>query len=249
MCVQSLRGSQPYNWRLRARSEKYAFDAGMDSGESRTPCRCRQCNRGRSGLLASLLSRTTEQLYKTFEIVFARRGGHTRKNSRTFDAAYRPPQVPTPSQVAKERALARIEEAKDTFRRQTSSARWSTISGDFLSVAQYIIGGLLASSFVQESLSPKLVGSLGLLVLLASLIKQHFHPEVSAENACKKAAQLRALIRTSEDQLAILDAKIASGQDHTDAMISLLMKITERLTEIDTPEVIEQRPELADKTA
>jgi multidrug resistance efflux pump len=102
---------------------------------------------------------------------------------------------------------------------------------------------------VQESLSPKLVGSLGLLVLLASLIKQYFRPEVSVENARKKVAQLKALIRTSEDQLAILDAKIASGQDHTYAMISLLTKITDRLTEIETPEVIEQIPEPPEKSA
>jgi hypothetical protein len=115
-------------------------------------------------------------------------------------------------------------------------------------VGQYIVGGLLASSFVQESLSPKLVGSLGLLVLIASLIKQHFHPELSVQNATTKAAQLKALIRRSEHQLAILDAKVASGQDHTDAMISLLMTITERLTEIEMPELIEQRRQLPEKT-
>jgi hypothetical protein len=202
-----------------------------------------------SSLLASLLSRIPEHLYKNFETVIIPRGQQISKSGRTLDGAYRPPRVPTPSQVAKERVLARIEEARDAFRGQTSSAKWSGRSGNLLTVGQYIIGGLLASSFVQESLSPRLVGSLGLLVLLASLIKQHFHPEASAETACKKAAQLKGLIRTSEDQLAILDAKIASGQDHTDAMISLLMTITERLTEIDTPEAIEQRPELPDKSA
>src|SRR5579864_3843459 len=145
-----------------------------------------------SGLIASLLARSTKQLDRILSQIYSfdYRAGQTPKTARTIDAAYQPPRVPTPSQVAKERALARIEEAKDTFRRQTSSARWSTISGNFLSVAQYIIGGLLASSFVQESLSPRLVGSLGLLVLLASLIKQHFHPEVGADNARNKAAHL-----------------------------------------------------------
>jgi hypothetical protein len=201
-----------------------------------------------SSLLAALLARSTYTTLANF--LFASRTGYAPKSGGTFEEAtldrgFRPPRVPSPSQVAKERVLARIEETKDTFRSQASSAKWSKRSGNLLTVGQYIIGGLL----VQESLSPRLVGSLGLLVLLASLIKQHFDPEVSAEHARKKAGQLRALIRISEDQLAILDAKIASGQDHTDAMISLLMRITERLTEIDTPEVIEQRPELADKSA
>jgi len=201
--------------------------------------------------ITSLLARSAgETIIGTLYDLFRHKqpGFGSPKRLRTRDSAYRPP-APTPSQVAKERALARIEEAKDAFRSQTSSAKWSKVSGNLLTVGQYIIGGLLASSFVQESLSPKLVGSLGLLVLLASLIKQHFHPEVSAENARKKTAQLKALIRTSEDLLSILDAKIASGQDHTDAMISLLMKITNRLTEIETPEVIEQRPELSEKSA
>lgn len=195
-----------------------------------------------ASLFTALLSRIPERILKNSQTVILPRGLSTPTSGRTVDARYR---LPTPSQVAKERALVRIEEAKETFRRQTSSAKWSKRSGNFLTVAQYIIGGLLASSFVQESLSPKLVGLLGLLVLLASLIKQHFHPEVSAENAHKKAAQLKALIRVSEDQLAILDAKMAGGQDHTDAMVSLLTKITERLTEIDTPEAVE--PERPDK--
>jgi hypothetical protein len=95
---------------------------------------------------------------------------------------------------------------------------------------------------VQESLSSKSVGLLGVLVLVSSLLKQQFHPELNAENARKKASQLQALVRTSEDQLTILDAKIASGQDHSDAMIALLTQITQRLNEIENPEAIESKP-------
>ena len=105
-----------------------------------------------------------------------------------------------------------------------------------LTTAQYIFGGVLASSFIQESLTPKWVGGLGVLVLIASLVRQQFHPEINAADAHKKASQLEALIRSSEDQLAILDAKIAAGQDHTDAMIGLMTQITQSLTEIENPE-------------
>lgn len=197
--------------------------------------------------LSSVVAHSAEDVlanfYRFLRVIPA--GSAFPKKRVPHDSAYKPP---APSQVAKERAVARIEEAKRALRNEVSSAKWSRISSNSLTVGQYIIGGLLASSFVQEALSRKLVGSLGLLVLLASLIKQHFHPELSAEQATKKAAQLKSLVRVSEDQLAILDARIASGQDHTDAMVSLLMRITERLTEIETPEVVEQRPGLSEKS-
>jgi hypothetical protein len=106
----------------------------------------------------------------------------------------------------------------NTFRiGQDKKARISAWSSNLLTVAQYVIGGVLASSFVQESLTPKWVGALGVLVLVASLFKQQFHPEIDAEQARKKSAQSVALVRSTEDRLAILDAKTASGQDHSDA--------------------------------
>jgi hypothetical protein len=150
------------------------------------------------------------------------------------------------STVAQERVLMRIAEAKSTLTNQLSASKWSRRSANLLTIGQYIIGGLLASSFVQESLSPRTVGFLGVLVLLASLIKQRFRPEISAEIAIRKAAELKALIRTTEDRLAILEAKIASGQDHTDALITLLQNTTARLTEIEAPGV-EQGPLLSEK--
>jgi hypothetical protein len=106
---------------------------------------------------------------------------------------------------------------------------------------------VLASSFVQESLKPKWVGVFGVVVLIASLFKQQFHPEINAENARKNASKLQALVRSSEDQLAVLDAKIASGQDHSDAMIALLTQITQRLTEIENPEAIEPNRQILAK--
>jgi len=150
----------------------------------------------------------------------------------------------SPSQVARQRAITRLDEAKQAMTSGRSSERIARISSNLLTVGQYIIGGVLASSFVQESLSPKAVGLLGVLVLIASLVKQQFHPELNAEKAGRKISQLKALIRISEDQLTILDAKIASGQDHSDAMIALLTQITQRLNEIENPETNESMPHL-----
>jgi hypothetical protein len=122
------------------------------------------------------------------------------------------------------------------YREQRSAYKFSRLASISLTVGQFIIGGVLASSFVQESLTPKWVGVFGLLVLVASLFREHFHPELNAKDARRRAFQLQSLQRTSENQLAILDAKNATGQDHSDAMIALLTQITDRLSEIENPE-------------
>jgi hypothetical protein len=147
----------------------------------------------------------------------------------------------TPAQATRNQAIFRLNEAKQVMTSQEGVAKAAKISNNLLIVGQYIIGGVLASSFVQESLTPKWVGSLGVLVLIASLVKQQFHPDLNAGDARKKASQLKALIRTSEDQLAILNAKMASGEDHSDAIIALLTQITQKLNEIEHPEELESK--------
>jgi hypothetical protein len=146
------------------------------------------------------------------------------------------------SEVARERVVIRIAEVRGSYKSELSAQRWSRWSSNLLTVAQVVIGGVLASSFIQESLSRKWVGGLGLLVLVSSLFKQSFHPELEAEKARKKAILLQALIRSSEDSMAILDAKIAAGQDHSDAMIALMTLVTQRLSEIENSETAETKP-------
>ena len=144
----------------------------------------------------------------------------------------------SPSLVARNRVVTHITEAKSYREGQLGSAKWSKLSSNLLIIGQYIIGGVLASSFIQESLNPKWVGALGVLVLIASLVRQQFHPELNADSSKRKAARTQALIRSSEDQLAILDTKIAGGQDHTAEMIALMTQITEMLSEIENPEAL-----------
>lgn len=139
------------------------------------------------------------------------------------------------SQVARARIVFRLAEAQVSRDTQTRRARISAWASNLLSIAQYVIGGVLASSFIQESLTPKWVGGLGVLVLIASLLRQQFHPELDAATARKTVAQITGLIRSSEDQLAILDAKTASGQDHSDGMAKLMMDVTQALNAIEQP--------------
>jgi hypothetical protein len=144
--------------------------------------------------------------------------------------------------VARRQVVVRLNEVRVARDAQEGSARVARISNNALTVAQYVIGGVLASSFVQESLTPKWVGFLGVLVLIASLVKQQFHPELNAEDARKKALRLKALIRISEDELAVIGAKMASGDDHSDAMIALLNRITQQLNEIENPATSDSKP-------
>jgi|ERR1700722_677127 len=162
------------------------------------------------------------------------------KSIKTRDAAL-------PILITRGLVVVRINEAVKARAEQLGTAKWSKVSSNSLIIAQYIIGGVLATSFVQESLKPKWIGAMGVVVLIASLFRQQFHPEINAQEAQAKASKLKALIRASEDQLAILDAKIASGQDHSDAMIALLTTIRERLTEIEDPEAVDSKPSLVSK--
>jgi hypothetical protein len=74
------------------------------------------------------------------------------------------------------------------------------------------------------------------LVLVASLVKQQYHPEVDADQARQKASKLDALIRFSEDELATINAHSATGQDRTDALIELRNQISRGITESENPE-------------
>lgn len=197
------------------------------------------------GVLFSLLTRTlaawsADSVRKKVEVLVRNRPGvevivrNRPGASEKKDAIT--PSIKTPFQVARDRVQSRLRETEILRNEQLDTRKWSNRASVSLTFAQYIIGGVLASSFVQESLTPKWVGALGVLVLIASLFKQQFHPEVTAEDAKKKAFQLLTLRRSSEDQLAILDAKDAAGQNHTDAMTALLTQITQRLSEIENPE-------------
>jgi hypothetical protein len=108
--------------------------------------------------------------------------------------------------------------------------RWS---GHLLTFGQYVIGGVLASSFVQQALTPAAVGFLGVLVLLASLIKQQFHPDVRASQAAQTVSKLRALIRYAEDRVAELTTTDqASSADYH----ALVRKVSEESIRIEARE-------------
>lgn len=93
----------------------------------------------------------------------------------------------------------RLSDARQALVEQKSAAKWNSRTVNSLTFGQYIIGGVLATSFVQSSLSATGTGFLGVLVLVSSLIHQRYRPDVKAKNGYDRAARLKQLIRDAED--------------------------------------------------
>lgn len=135
------------------------------------------------------------------------------------------------SDLAKAQVLLRVGEARSAARKQQRLTTWARLSSNSLTFGQYVIGGVMATSFAQKSLSPDIIGIFGLLVVAASLLKQHYHPDVNAQNAAQHAAELEALIRQSEDRLVVIAATRDSNDD-PNLLLELLEKLSADLTKI-----------------
>ena len=129
----------------------------------------------------------------------------------------------------------RLVEARSVLRRQERVMAWDTRSMNALTFSQYIIGGVLASSFVQTQLSKETIGLLGVLVLVSSLIHQKYRPDTKRRNSAQRVAQLRALIRWGED--AIFKAH-RNGEDSS-AVFPVRQRITEGIGQVEAAELSE----------
>jgi hypothetical protein len=127
----------------------------------------------------------------------------------------------------------RLNEARHYLQRQEAMARWNCRAAASLTFSQYIVGGILATSFVQEALSREVVGFLGLLVLIASLIHHRYRPDIYASCARERAVQLRALIRKAEDALYA----IRSGRSDAPSLLKIRKMVSQELAEIEAREL------------
>ena len=102
---------------------------------------------------------------------------------------------------------SRVVEALKQRERNRVIAKWFGIMNGLLIFSQFVIGGLLASSFVQETVPAKVVGSFGLLVLFATLLHKHYRPDLVARGAQRRALALQLVIHRAENDLYALKAK------------------------------------------
>jgi hypothetical protein len=170
----------------------------------------------------------------------------SRERVRTTDSAAKL-SPPNPSELAKKQFRKRLEEIIEAREREQATAKWLGITSQVLTFGQYIIGATLTTSLAQDTLSKTWISIFGLLVILCSATKQHFHIDENVQKAKARFANLRALVRYTQDQIAILEIKSVNGEDRTDAFISLLNQITHSLNQIesgDTPYMPKGKPEL-----
>ncbi len=134
--------------------------------------------------------------------------------------------------AAKAQVTIRLEDARNIRARQKRLAKWGKLSANSLTFGQYIIGGMMTTAFVQKSLSANIIGIFGVLVLLSSLLKQHYNPEIAAQNALQRASQLEVLIRQSEDRIVVIDAKRDPDTDDPEPLLELLERISGEISRI-----------------
>lgn len=127
----------------------------------------------------------------------------------------------------------RMRETRRALERQRELATTHRIAGSLLIFGQFVVGGLLASSFLQDKLSKEMIGGLGLVVLASSLIRQHYRPEIQYIGACQRAAKLKALIREAEDaQFASREGSPSALPDH-----EVRLLLSEGLTQVEESEL------------
>jgi len=128
---------------------------------------------------------------------------------------------------------SRLLEAKKELNRQERIAKWQGKSATSLTFSQYIIGGVLTTSFIQENLTQEIVGFLGLLVLMSSLIHQHFRPDLQSRFAKKRIVTLRNLVRQVEDGLFAIQKKKSPEEE----IYNIRDYVTRTLKEIESSEL------------
>ena len=139
---------------------------------------------------------------------------------------------PNRTAVAQKQVAVRLNEARRLHNRERSTARWQSFADKALTFSHYVIGAMMATSFVQKSLTPTVIGWMGLIVVASSAIKQHYHPDIAAQNAAQKASQLDALIRQGEDRVVVLETTRPAATDDPLNMLDLLEHLTADITKV-----------------
>lgn len=106
------------------------------------------------------------------------------------------------------------------------------IASCLLVFSQFVVGGLLASSFIIKTLGESLIGFFGIVVLAASLIQQHFRPDLLHKVSAEKLRRLRSLNRELEDQLYISTRTEVSNEE----LIRIRLHATASLERIEASE-------------
>ena len=131
--------------------------------------------------------------------------------------------------------MVRLYEARNLLERQENFASWNKVSSNLLTFSQYVVGGILASSFIQENLSSQVIGAIGVIVLLASLIHQRFRPDAAAIGAKKRVIRLKSIIRKAEDMLFDLE----QSEDGASTVSEIRKFVSDGIEQIESSELVD----------
>jgi hypothetical protein len=130
---------------------------------------------------------------------------------------------------------SRLNELRGALARQKKVASLNGMADSYLTFGQYIVGGVLASSFIQESFSSQVTGAFGILVLLSSLIRQRYRPDIKAVGAKRRIVSLRSFIREVEDNLYTLN----TAQEDALSIYAIRQKVTAQLSKFEESELVD----------
>lgn len=150
-----------------------------------------------------------------------------------FSFRRKAPDAPDPNTKLED--ITRIDEIRDALERNESVARWAGRSNGLLIFGQVVIGGVLATSFVQSQLDRSTVSLLGVLVLISSLIHQQFRPDLKLRGARRRVTKLTHLLREAEDGVFEIQQKTPSAP----SIEGLRRRVTQQLSQIEQTEVEE----------
>ena len=180
------------------------------------------------GIVASVIAATSSAFFSTF----AKKAEDRSEPDRIAVANERSPE-PTKEEI--QHRDTRLAEAHAELGRQEISARWSGRSATSLAVSQYVVGGTLATSFIQTTFPDWAVGLLGLIVLLASIIYQRFRPDLRMSAARRRVAALKAAIRRAEDDLF----RVNQSVEDAPTIIEIRAAVTNALVHVEHSELEE----------
>ena len=128
--------------------------------------------------------------------------------------------------------LQRLSETKQAYKNEKFKENFSQLSNGLLIFTQYVIGGLLLSSFVQQNFTSGTIGSLGVVVLAATIVNQKFRPDLNASVSKTKVSWLFSTIIRVENRLALMEQGTQSDEKYEE-IINLL---TDTLISVNDPE-------------
>jgi hypothetical protein len=124
-----------------------------------------------------------------------------------------------------------IDEIRKEAEEQESDKRWFGRMNFSLQLAQGLVGAVMTSSVVHDSITiPKqATGVLGLLVLAATLMHQLIRPDLKRQCAQGRATALRSLLRVAQQEIALIERSGAEDYPRIERLCRLVRGSMDRI--------------------